>query len=91
MGITRHLNATGRVQRVSYRQFLYAHALELRCTGWVRNRADGTVEAVIHGSADAVDRLLEAARRGPPGAQVEGITVTAAAGSYAQFEIRSTA
>lgn len=91
MEITRHLIATGRVQGVGYRQFLYESALELGCTGWVRNRADGTVEALIHGTADAVDRLLEIARRGPAGARVEGIAITPAEGRYAQFEIRPTA
>jgi acylphosphatase len=91
MMITRHLIATGQVQRVGYRQFLYENALKLGCTGWVRNRADGTVEALIHGTADAVDRLLDLARRGPRHAQVEGMAVTPAEGSYAKFEIRSTA
>ena len=91
MGVTRHLIATGRVQRIGYRQFLYENALALDCTGWVRNRADGTVEAVIHGTADDVDRLLEIARRGPAHAQVEGIAITPAEGSYALFEIRPTA
>ena len=91
MRITRHLIATGHVQGVGYRQFLYRIALELGCTGWIRNRADGTVEAVIHGTADAVDRLLETARRGPPAARVEGIATTAIEGSYAQFEIRPSA
>ncbi|MEO7726712.1 MAG: acylphosphatase, partial [Burkholderiales bacterium] len=91
MHIARHLIATGRVQGVGYRQFLYRQALELDCTGWARNCADGTVEAVIAGAADAVNGLLEAARRGPPGAKVERITVREIEGSYAQFEIRPSA
>lgn len=91
MDITRHIIVTGTVQRVGYRQFLYENALNLNCSGWVRNRADGTVEAVLSGTANAVSRLLEMARRGPPHALVEAIAVTPAKAIYSQFEIRPTA
>ena len=91
MEVTRHLILTGTVQGVGYRQFFYANALHLNCTGWVRNRADGTVEAVISGPANAVAQLLEMARRGPRHALVEAIAVTPTEGTNAQFEIRSTA
>jgi acylphosphatase len=89
--ITRHFVARGRVQGVGYRQFIYRNALTIGCMGWVRNRADGTVEAVIHGSPQAVEQLLDAARRGPRGARVEAIEVTPAEGSHNTFEIRPTA
>ncbi len=91
MRITRHWIATGRVQGVGYRQFIYRSALELGCTGWVRNRADGTVEAVVQGPAPAVEKLLVNARLGPRGAKVDEITAAAAAGEYTQFEICPTA
>ena len=91
MGATRHLIVTGTVQGVGYRQFLYANALELNCTGWIRNRAVGTVEAVVGGAADAVAQLLELARRGPRHARVQAIAITASEGCYTQFEIRPTA
>ena len=83
--------ASGRVQRVGYRQFLHERALALGCAGWVRNRADGTVEAVIYGTAEAVEQLLAAARRGPTHAHVEAVAIAPAEGIYAQFEIRPTA
>jgi acylphosphatase len=91
MGATQHLIVTGAVQGVGYRQFLRQNAIKLGCTGWVRNRADGTVEAVINGTSNAVAQLLEKARHGPRFARVDAIAVTSAEGSFAQFEIRPTA
>ena len=63
----------GRVQRVGYRAWTEMTALELGLEGWVRNRRDGTVEALFAGTADEVAAMLEACRQGPPGAQVETI------------------
>lgn len=51
-------------------------ALALGITGWVRNRADGSVEAVVAGPAEQVDALVVRARRGPPAARVAAVTVT---------------
>ncbi|MDB5810147.1 MAG: acylphosphatase [Betaproteobacteria bacterium] len=89
--ITQHLLVRGRVQGVGYRQFLHQTALVLGCAGWVRNRVDGTVEAVIHGAEDAVERLLAAARCGPRHSRVDSVEVTAAQDNYTRFEIRPTA
>ena len=65
----------GVVQGVGYR-FSAARAAALRdVSGWVRNRADGTVEAVLEGSPEAVESMVEWCRRGPPGAIVADIDV----------------
>jgi acylphosphatase len=72
--IYRHLRITGRVQGVGYRWALCAEAEALGLAGWVRNRQDGSVEAVISGIAEAVEALTRWAHRGPPAAQVETVT-----------------
>ena len=65
----------GAVQGVGYR-FSAARAAALRdVSGWVRNRADGTVEAVLEGSQEAVESMVEWCRRGPPGAIVADVDV----------------
>lgn len=71
--IVRRLVIRGRVQRVGYRAFVEEMALELGVEGWVRNRADGSVEALVAGPVDVVDEMIEACRGGPPAARVEGI------------------
>jgi acylphosphatase len=63
----------GRVQGVGYRAWAEYTALEIGLEGWVRNRADGTVEALFAGPSDVVASMLDACRQGPPGARVEAI------------------
>ncbi|QCG97921.1 acylphosphatase [Azospirillum sp. TSA2s] len=63
----------GKVQGVWYRGWTVDQADRLGLTGWVRNRSDGTVEALFAGPADAVDRMLVACRRGPPSAIVRDV------------------
>lgn len=84
MSVTRHLRISGRVQGVGYRDALRSEALARGVSGWVRNRRDGTVEAVVQGSAEATDALIAWARRGPPAARVAHIEVADAAGEYAR-------
>jgi acylphosphatase len=82
MNITRHLRISGRVQGVGYRASLHAEASARSVAGWVRNRRDGTVEAVLQGSPAAVDAVLVWARRGPPGALVTNIDAQPAQGEF---------
>ncbi len=82
MKVTRHLIVSGRVQGVGYRYSLCAEAQANGISGWVRNRRDGTVEAVLQGSPEAVERTLAWAKRGPPGARVTAIEVRDAQGEF---------
>jgi acylphosphatase len=91
---TVHVLIHGRVQGVSYRAWTQ-HLAELHgLKGWVRNRQDGSVEAVFSGSADLVEVMLKACHQGPAGALVE--TVEILQGSEAdldlteRFEVRRT-
>ncbi|MDW8399558.1 MAG: acylphosphatase [Acetobacteraceae bacterium] len=71
--IARRLAIAGRVQGVGFRDWLVAEATAAGLSGWVRNRTDGTVEALLAGEAEAVARVAEACRRGPPAARVERV------------------
>jgi acylphosphatase len=73
------LRITGRVQGVWYRGWTVDQARELGLDGWVRNRRDGSVEAVASGLATQVDELVARCRLGPPGARVEDVHVAAEA------------
>jgi acylphosphatase len=87
-----HLRIVGMVQGVGYRYALQHEARRLGLTGWVRNRGDGSVEAVARGSRQAVDALAAWSRRGPPAARVTDVTTTAAAEHDDEgFEIRPSA
>lgn len=88
--ITRHLSVRGRVQGVGYRNYIEYKAGVLGVSGWVRNRLDGSVEAVIHGTPEAVDALIECARRGPRKAEVTGVDVTPGEGAHQGFVVRPT-
>jgi len=68
---TRQIRVNGRVQGVGFRYALHDEAQRLGITGWVRNCADGSVEALVQGEAHAVEALLRWARRGPRAARVE--------------------
>ena len=69
----KHLSIRGRVQGVGYRAFVEREALRAGIEGWVRNRRDGSVEAVFAGEADVVRKIVEACRRGPRSARVDAI------------------
>ena len=75
--IARRLVIRGRVQGVGYRMAMTDAAVALGVNGWVRNRRDGTVEALVQGDDAAVERLLAWCRRGPPGARVTAIVTLA--------------
>ena len=75
MKITRRLRISGRVHDVFFRESMRLRAEQLNVTGWVRNCADGTVEAVAQGDAFEVGRLIEWAQRGPDAARVEKVDI----------------
>lgn len=91
MKITRHLLIFGRVQGVFYRESMRLEAERLGVTGWVRNRRDGGVEAMVHGDEAAVEAIIAWAWDGPPAARVENIESTDAKGSFTGFERLPTA
>jgi acylphosphatase len=70
---TQRLRIAGRVQGVGFRYALQSEAERLGLAGWVRNRSDGSVEALLQGEAEAVESLTAWARHGPPGARVTEI------------------
>ena len=72
---TIRLRITGSVQGVGYRLWAPRAAAHLSRRGWVRNRSDGSVEALATGAPDAVAAMVEACRRGPSGACVTSVTV----------------
>lgn len=89
--ITRHLRITGRVQGVGYRWNMAQQATALGLSGWVRNRVDGSVEAVVCWPSSAVGALVDWAQRGPNGARVDGVVVGEAEGVFEGFEQREAA
>jgi acylphosphatase len=76
--VVRRVVVRGRVQGVGFRAFVEDEARERRLAGWVRNRRDGSVEAVFSGSAADVDAMLTAVRLGPPASYVAAVEVNAA-------------
>ena len=90
MKVTRHLAISGRVQGVGYRFYMQRKARELGLTGWVRNRHDGGVEAMIQGDPGAVEAMTAWARRGPPSAVVAEVRISDGTGDYVEFETRPT-
>ena len=73
MNVIRHIIVRGRVQGVGYRAFVEREALRRGVEGWVRNRRDGSVEAVFARAQEKVDAVVEACRCGPYSARVEQI------------------
>jgi acylphosphatase len=69
----RHVVIRGRVQGVGFRAWIEYEALKRDMAGWVRNRRDGSVEAVFAGPADVVAAMIETSREGPPGSRVDTI------------------
>ena len=78
MTVARHVMITGRVQGVFFRAWAQGHARELGVSGWIRNCADGSVEAHLEGDENAVDRMIDRMRSGPSNARVEDVAVDAA-------------
>lgn len=71
--IAKRVRITGRVQGVFFRAWTREQAERLRVAGWVRNCADGSVEAQVEGDETAVEQLIALLHDGPPGAQVGSV------------------
>jgi len=69
---------TGKVQGVWFRAWMVEEARARSLDGWVRNRADGSVEALVAGEAKAIDSMIEACHAGPPSARVAKVAVSPA-------------
>jgi acylphosphatase len=76
--IIRHVTVRGRVQGIGYRAWTEDKAILLGLDGWVRNRRDGSVEAVFAGPADVVEQMVAECRRGPITSRVDAVDVSAA-------------
>ena len=87
--IARHVLLTGRVQGVFFRVWAQGQARELGVSGWIRNCADGSLEAHLGGEKNCVQRMIERMRRGPSNARVEDMVVEEAASEpRGRFEVR---
>jgi len=86
MKITQQLRIHGKVQGVFFRESMRAQGAVLHVTGWVRNRRDGTVEAMVQGAPEAVAMIVAWARRGPQAARVDHVDVRAGEGDYTTFD-----
>ena len=87
----RRLLIHGRVQGVGFRAALAWEAQKNGVSGWVRNRRDGTVEAMLCGGEEAVAAIIAWARHGPPAARVDRLEVELGSGDFTGFEQRPTA
>lgn len=92
MGLAHRLRIHGRVQGVGFRAFVYREARMAEVDGWVRNRRDGTVEALVSGELGAIDALLVRIEEGPRYGRVDRVDVTVETGGDQRpngFNIRS--
>lgn len=88
--IGRRLTISGHVQGVGFRYALADEARARKLSGWVRNRRDGSVEAVLAGPEADVEAVIAWAHRGPPAAHVTAVAVEPAATDSREFEIVTT-
>jgi acylphosphatase len=85
-----HVVITGRVQGVGFRLWVEREAVSRGLADWVRNRRDGSVEAVFHGEEDAIGAMLEACRDGPRMALVTGVAISDSDERPSGFALRGT-
>jgi acylphosphatase len=85
-----HVAITGHVQGVGFRYWVEVEAVSRGLAGWVRNRRDGSVEAVFFGEAEAVAAMLAACRNGPPMAAVSDVTIAETDERPSGFAVRDT-
>jgi acylphosphatase len=84
------LEIRGLVQGVGYRWSMVGEARRLGLRGWVRNRRDGSVEAMVMGRPEALDGIIGWARQGPPAARVTAVDIFPGDGTFDSFEQRPT-
>ncbi|MCK9515047.1 MAG: acylphosphatase [Ottowia sp.] len=90
--VAHHLHIRGRVQGVAFRASMVAQARSLGVAGWVRNREDGSVEALVQGKPADVKHIIAWAHQGPPRASVSGVDATpVACQPLSGFRQRATA
>ncbi len=90
MTIVKNMHISGRVQGVGFRFYMKRKARELNVTGWVRNRRDGSVEALVQGAPEAVEAMIAWTRRGPSSAVVSEVKITEGSGEYVDFSTLPT-
>ncbi|WP_353948033.1 acylphosphatase [Sporolactobacillus sp. Y61] len=85
-----HVIVEGKVQAVGFRYFTWQTARELKITGWVRNRDDGSVEIEAEGKTDAVNTFVNQIKKGSPFSKVRHVDVQVYkhSGNFSTFEIR---
>ena len=85
-----HLIITGDVQGVGYRAWMRSHAQKLDILGWVKNQADGAVEAVCEGQEARLEELISICKKGPQVAWIHDVAVTwdKSSGEFLTFEIK---
>ena len=88
--VIKRLVIRGRVQGVGYRASFYYAAKNAGVTGWVRNRRDGSVEAMVQGPLSAIDDVIEWARRGPELARVDNLVIEEGSGTFSDFTVGDT-
>lgn len=88
--VVRRLAISGHVQGVGYRHAMRETAVRLNLTGWVRNRRDDSVEAMVCGPAAAVAAMIAWAWQGPSSAVVSAVSVSDGSGQYEHFEMQPT-
>ena len=88
--VRKHVYLSGRVQGVGFRAFTMRTAQQLNVNGWVKNLSDGRVEAILTGSEEKVDKMLEQVKQGPSFAKVDDIEIREEdyQGQYDKFEVR---
>ena len=74
--VRRRLVITGHVQNVFYRDWFVEQARSLGLDGWVRNRADNSVEAVVQGAPESIETIVARAREGSPASRVEAVSIS---------------
>lgn len=85
MPIIKHILIYGLVQGVFFRESMVQEANRLGVTGWVRNKRDGSVEAMLQGDAPSVEKLIEWANIGPEPARVDQVEIKDGSGDFASF------